>query len=181
MARYFLAVAPPEPQLSQVDALRARWGHPHHKVEPHVTIKAPFLWSGAPDQFLAPVADALASIAPFDCRLGGTGRFPGAKVLYLKVAGDGLLPLHMAVVQALAGLLPPDGRPSHEGERYTPHLTLAVGRFGIDVKGLEAMEVEAKAELAALAPFTVSALRCYRWSEAGRWERHQDIPLGGLV
>ncbi|HEY8347971.1 MAG TPA: 2'-5' RNA ligase family protein [Symbiobacteriaceae bacterium] len=176
--RYFFAVTPPEPLRGQIEAFRGRWGHPHHRVEPHVTIKAPFRWPGRPEEFLAPVRAACRQIEPFEVQLGAPARFERAQVLYLSMTGAGLLPLHRAVKEALRGVIPPDPR-VRESHRFVPHLTLAAGRFGIDEEGLDAMEAEARRELTGLPPFTVTSLRCYRWEVGpGRWYPFCDLPLG---
>ena len=179
MTRFFFAVVPPEPALSVIDALRARWGHPHQKVEPHITVKPPFPHEGQPERFLAPVRAALSGITPLQARLGDPARFGGA-VLYLSVLCPGLQALHRAVLQALEPFAPPDPR-FHEGESYTPHLTLAGTRFGVSPGGLDRMEREAEGELSDLNPFTVSFLRCYRRDEKdGPWQPLCDLPFGGL-
>jgi 2'-5' RNA ligase len=147
-------------------------------VEPHVTVKIPFAWAGDPEGFLAPVRAACASVRPFAVRLGEPGRFPEAQVLYLTLHAEGLPRLHRAVMAALDGLVPVDPR-GHEGEGYHPHLTLAVGRFGIAPDGLERMEAEARRELADLPAFQVESLRCYRREGPDDpWAPFADIPLG---
>ncbi len=177
VSRFFFAVAPPEPLLSRIEAFRGRWGHPHHRVEPHITVKVPFEWDRAPAVFLGSVRTACSRIPAFELKLGEPGRFRRARVLFLTVRGHGLKELHQAVVGAMAPMVPPDAR-GHEGERYTAHLTLAAGRFGIDEAGLDEMERAARQELADLPAFPVTALRCYQWSKPrGRWERFTDIPL----
>lgn len=178
MPRFFFGVTPPEPQHGQIEAFRARWGHPHHQVEPHITVKIPFAWEGAPEGFLAPVRAACAATQPFTALLGAPARFAGGQVLYLSVRSPGLSALHRSVMEALAGLVPTDPR-GHEGEGYTPHLTLAVGRFGIDSAGLDRMELDAAAELGHLPPFDVTSLRCYHRTGADApWEPLVDLPLG---
>lgn len=175
VTRYFLAVTPPPHLLNRIEAFRARWGHPHHNVEPHVTVKPPFQWPS--DDFLAPVQSACAGLQPFEVRLGAPARF-GDAVLYLTVAAPALKPLHLAIIQALHPFVPADPR-NHEGETYTPHLTLAVTRFGISPEGLDRMEAEVRQELADLPPFTVGAVRCYhRVGKDDRWERRCGLSLG---
>ena len=178
MPRFFFGIRPPEPQHGQIEAFCARWGHPHHKVEPHVTVKIPFAWEGAPEAFLAPVRSACAAVRPFTAALGAPARFPGGQVLYLSVNSPGLPVLHRSVMLALAGLVPVDPR-GHEGDGYTPHLTLAVGRFGLDAAGLHRMEQEAAAELGHLPAFPVTSLRCYHRSGPDDWwETFADLRLG---
>lgn len=177
MSRYFLAVAPPEPLHSRLEAFRSHWGSPHHPVEPHVTVKVPFAWEHDPEPFLAATRTACRGTPVFQARLGGTDRFPAAGVLYLTVVSEGLISLHRSVVAALDGIIPLDAH-GHEADGYTPHLTLAVSRFGIDDAGLDAMESEALGELAGLPPFAVTALRCYRREASEeRWQPFCDIPL----
>lgn len=173
MIRYFFAVTPPAPLLNRIEGFRSRWGPVYHRVEPHVTVRSPFLWPDEPG-FLAPVQEACSHLAPFLVTLGPTGRFPAARVLYLSVMGQGLYALHEAVGKALEGAVPPEGH-----RVYTPHLTLAAGRFGIDEAGVAEMERLAAEELANLPPFTVSSLRCYwRGESAQRWEPFREVPLG---
>lgn len=175
MTRYFCAVTPPEPILGAIERFRARWGHPHHNVEPHMTIKPPFPWSESPESFLAPLRPAVAGLRPFRARLGAPARF-GAAVLYLTVDSPGMKGLHLATVSAL-----PAGPGAHEGQAFTPHLTLAVTRFGISAEGLDRMEEEARAELTAFPPFDVTALRCYhRSGNDDRWRPLCDLALGSL-
>ncbi|MGE5674101.1 MAG: 2'-5' RNA ligase family protein [Mycobacterium leprae] len=178
MSRYFFAVTPPSPYKEQIDEVRGRWGHPHHPVEPHITAKAPFAWPDDPEQFLAPVRAACGQVAPFQAQLGPTGRFPNAGVLFLTPEGQGFTTLHLAVLHALAGLVPADSH-GHEGEGYHPHLTLAVTRFGIDSEGMAAMARVAEQELTGLPPFRVEALTCYQMAaEEESWQVFCRLPLG---
>jgi len=173
---FFLAVVPPEALGARIEAFRTRWGNPHHKVEPHITIKAPFPWTAEPEALLAPLGAVCSTMAPFEVRLGPSSRFAEARVLYLTVHSPALHQLHTGAVGALTGLVPVGG---HEGEHYTPHLTLAVGRFGISPEGLDHMEREAAIELGGLPAFPVTALRCYRRAKAEeRWQPMVDLPLG---
>lgn len=179
MSRYFFAVVPPEPTLGAIESFRARWGHPHHNVEPHITIKAPFQWPGDPETFLAPVRAACASQSPFKAKLGAPARF-GDAVLYLGVCGPVIHQLHSVVVQALCPFAPAD-RHGHEGDAYTPHLTLAVTRFGISAVGLDYMEAEAREAFAYNPDFLVTHLRCYhREGKDDRWLPLCDLPLHSL-
>jgi len=179
VARYFFAVVPPEPTGSIIEAFRARWGHPHHNVEPHITVRPPFTWPEDPERILSPVRAACAGLSPLQARLGAPGRFAGG-VLFLSVDSPGLTLLHRAVLQALDPLIPVEAN-RHAGGGYTPHLTLAVTRFGIDRDGLDRMEAEARNELSDLAPFTAAALRCYRRTgKDDRWEPWCDLFFGGL-
>lgn len=180
MVRYFLAVSPPEPLHSRIETFRKRWGSPHHRVEPHITVKVPFEWAGSLAPVLKAAADGCASIPPFEITLGAPGRFRGARVLFLSLqVPPGLQALHEAAIAALQPYAPVR-LGSHEGGRdYHPHLTLASGRFGIDDAGLDAMEAEAGAELGSLPPFAVTSLRVYRWGPGEhRWSQLRDLPLG---
>lgn len=177
MPLYFLAIAPPEPLLSRIEAFRTRWGNPHHQVEPHITVQIPFRWHGPTAPFLGAAGQAAAMVTPFALQLGAPARFGGGRVLFLTAAGSGLTHLHHAVVGALAELLPAADR-GRDPSPYAPHLTLASGRFGISDADMSAMERAAAQELAGLPPFRVSSLRCYRKGEGpGRWERFRDLPL----
>lgn len=178
MPSFFLAVVPPEGLREQIEDFRGHWGHPHHNVEPHITVKAPFPWQREPEAFLAPLQEACLALKPFEAQLGAPSRFEQARVLYLAVQSPGMHRLHKAVLDAVAGPIPlnPHG---HEGEGYTPHLTLAVGRFGISSADLNLMEAEASRELCNLPPFQVAVLRCYRRDRAEeRWQPMVDLSLG---
>jgi 2'-5' RNA ligase len=177
MTRYFLAVAPPAPLLTEIDAFRGKWNHPHHRVEPHITIQPPFVWERSPEPWLRVAAEAAKTVKPFVVQLAGTGRFPRARVLYLEAKSDALADLHRAVTGALVNLIPQEsGRPQPP---FHPHLTLAAGRFGIDEGGLAQMEAEAVAQPFARAAFPVTHLRVYRWGQGDRaWQRWKDLPLG---
>ncbi|MDF2627420.1 MAG: hypothetical protein K0R39_1251 [Symbiobacteriaceae bacterium] len=176
MPSYFFAITPPEPTLGAIEAFRARWGHPHHNVEPHITVKPPFPWDDAPGALLDLLRPALAGLRPFAARLGAPARF-GNAVLYLTVDSPDMHSLHLTTINVLAGAIPT----AHEGHEYTPHLTLAVTRFGISPEALDRMEAEARAELAVFPAFDVTALRGYqRFGKDDRWQPLCDLPLGSL-
>lgn len=178
MIRYFCAVTPPEPLLGRIEAFRTRFGNPHHRVEPHVTVKVPFLHTADPAPWLEAARAACAGLRPFVLQFGAPDRFPEARVLYLTVSGEGLQQLHEAVLNALRPWAPPDPN-GHEGPGFSPHLTLAAGRFGIDSAGLDRMEEAAREELAGLPPVEVRSLRCYRKrSGDSYWQPFADLPLG---
>lgn len=176
--RYFFAVTPPDPLRDAIEAFRGKWGHPHHRVEPHITVKAPFEWPGDPAPVLKAAAEAAGRFRPFEVALGEPGRFERARVLFLTVQSEGLEPLHQAAVEALKPLVPV--RPgSHEGGAYHPHLTLAAGRFGIDEAGIAAMEQDARVALGGLPAWANTALRCYRLEPGQpRWQVFRDLPVG---
>lgn len=177
MVRFFLAVAPPAPLLDEIEAFRGRWGHPHHKVEPHITIQPPFLWEGRPEPWLEVAAKVVGQLKPFPVELEGTGRFARSRVLFLQPVGVGLERLQAAVTKAMVGILPDEGRPQRPG--FHGHITLAAGRFGITDERIDAMEAEAKREQFAAARFEVKSLQVYRWGPGEhRWSRFKDLPFG---
>lgn len=176
--RFFLGIAPPEPLLSRIEAFRTKWRNPHHKVEPHITLRPPFDWNGTPSLLLQLARDGCRGVQPLTLSLGATGRFHHSRVLFLSVqSGPELAALERALSTALASIARPDPRSADLA--FHPHLTLASGRFGIDVGGLDAMEQEAATVLADLSPFTVTRVRCYRWCPGDhRWTRFEDLNLG---
>lgn len=176
--RFFLAIAPPEPLLSRIEAFRTKWRNPHHKVEPHITLRPPFDWDGNPALLLQLARDGCRRARPFPLTLGPTGRFQRSRVLFLSVqAGPELPALERALTAALSSISRPNGRSADLA--FHPHLTLASGRFGIDDSGLDAMEQETASVLANLPPFTVARVRVYRWgSDDHRWSRLEDLSLG---
>lgn len=169
-------MAPPAPLLTEIEEFRGRWGHPHHKVEPHITIQPPFLWDGPVEPWLSVAAQAAVQIEPFPVELTGTGRFARSRVLFLQPVGEGLERLQAAVTKALVGILPDDGRRQRQG--FHGHITLAAGRFGITDERIDAMEQEARREPFATARFAVKSLQVYRWGPGEhRWSRYKDLPL----
>lgn len=174
--RYFLAITPEPGVRGQIEGLRTSWGSPHHKVEPHITVKAPFSWTGDPEVWLAPVRAALAGVGRFPLKLGAPGSFGGQNVLFLTVPSDRPAQVHQAVVSLLYPLLPPDPR-VHEGGEYHPHLTMAVKRFGARPELWPQYEREARALAEQLPEFLVGSVRVYEW-RGTRWETLVDLPLG---
>lgn len=179
VVRYFLAVTPPGDLQDHIETFRGRWNHPHHKVEPHITVKIPFEWAASAAPFLQAARTACAGIAPFELELGSPDWFASGRVLFLSVDRRHLLPLHEAVIQALEPMVSVQAGGHEGGDRYHPHLTLASTKFGISDAALAAMAAEASKELAALGAFQVTHLRCYRWGQGDRrWIPYQDLPLG---
>ena len=179
MTRFFAAVVPPDVERRRIEAFRVRWGSLVSPVEPHVTVKAPFVFEAGPGPLLDALGPACARVSPFSVALSGPGRFPGPGVLFLTVDSSALAHLHQTVVRALAPLLPEPATALHEGEHYHPHMTLAMGRFGATEAILDTMEGEANRELADLPPFSVRSLRLYAKATGDdRWQAVADLRLG---
>jgi len=178
MTLYFLGVTPPAPIREQIESFRKAWGSPHHRVEPHVTVKAPFEYPGVPAPVLVAVRQVCAAARPLTMRLGQPGRFGGDRVLFLALTCEGLEDLHQQVLAAVSRFVPP--RPGdREGGPYHPHLTLAASRFGIDAAGMAAMEAQARVKLAGIPPFSITSLRVYKKDRnMERWQPMEEIPLG---
>ena len=107
----------PPPDLShEIEALQRQLGlRPH--LPPHVTVKAPPGLVDAPT-WRPRARTALAVVAPRELTLGAVAWF-GTRVAYLSVLGE-LMDLHQAALDATVG-----GRgDEHEGDAYTPHLTI---------------------------------------------------------
>lgn len=120
--RYFIAIEPPEDQRLRIADVMRELGDPW--PVPHITLKSPH--GLTPDLAWLPAVRDVARRSPRQrVRLGPPGTF-NHRVLYLAVEGDGLEPLHLALVEAVRGAaaaaLAVEERP------FVAHLTLTVAR-----------------------------------------------------
>lgn len=138
-------------------------------VPGHVTLVVPFV----PGERLTPavrrsLAGIAESIAPFEVRFEGVGRFPGVVWLAPRPAG----PFRDLTARTVAAF--PD-YPPYEGrhDRVIPHLTIGLG----DEPELDRLAIE----VAARAPFavTVHAIEVIAEDDANRWRLTWRMPLGG--
>jgi len=143
--RLFVAIAPPEGALDELDALAAHWRAARQDLRWtsreawHVTLA-----------FLGEVEEsALAKLLPrleraarkhhgIGLSFSGAGAFPApqrANVLWSGLSGDrralANLAMSVAAGASRAGATPPD-----KGRRFQPHLTLARCRLPADVTGI---------------------------------------------
>lgn len=113
----FVGLLPPPALADQIVTWQRRLEH--DITVPHVTLKAPAHLSA---EQLAACQRACRHRAPFEVTLGGVGTFD-ERVIYLTTRGEGLKPLHAALVAAIGE---PVSRTELDG--YHPHLTVALSR-----------------------------------------------------
>ena len=136
---------------------------------PHLNIRAPFHTELSGPLLVAAFRDVLRDERAFTVRVKGWKRLP--HMLFLECdLGPTLARLH---AHALG--VGPSSRAPHDGEGYTPHLTLALGI-------LPCAEDELWEEVRRLTPpvdgFTVTALSLTR-EERGEVQELHTYPLGG--
>jgi 2'-5' RNA ligase len=138
-------------------------------VPGHVTLLVPFVagerLTPSVRRSLAKIAD---SIAPFEARFEGVGRFPGVVWLAPRPAAP-----FRDLTARIVGAFP--DHPPYEGrhDRVIPHLTIGLG----DELELDLLE----REVAALPPFaaTIKAIEVISEDDANRWRLTWRMPLGG--
>ncbi|GHF97565.1 hypothetical protein GCM10017783_06810 [Deinococcus piscis] len=139
---FLLALLPPPDVTERVQVWREQHGVRDAAATPHITVKAR---SGLGlERSWIPAAQAVAAqSAPVMLTFGGPELFPRGQALYLPVRSPGAVALHLALLDAVR----PSGRFGYEGAAMQPHLSLALGRRGVDLPRLRAA---AEAELADL-------------------------------
>ncbi|WP_235692747.1 2'-5' RNA ligase family protein [Deinococcus aquaedulcis] len=152
---------PPPALAEQVVAFRAAHGIRDAAATPHVTVKAR---SGLGED-LAWVSQAravAAQVSPVALTIGGPRLFRNGTALYLQVHSPEAVGLHLALLAALN----PAERFGYEGPGMTPHLSVALGRRGVDLGALLAAAQVTFADLEA-QPLTFTATELVWLRKAG--------------
>ena len=168
--RRFLGLAAPPEFAREVQAWQRSLSHVI--TAPHITLKAP---GGLTDDlaWLPQVQQACARFSPLVVTLSGVRTF-GKRVIYLGVRGERLPDLHRALLAAVS----PARRLAHEGEGYTPHLTIVLTDAPLGVPFGEALEL-ARRTFTAPVSFTADSVRLYRKPIPGTpYQPERDFPLG---
>jgi 2'-5' RNA ligase len=165
MPRYFIAVEPPDDQRILIAAAMRQLGDPW--PVPHITVKSPLGLS--PDlKWTSRVRLVAAQVAPFIVKIGPPGTF-GNRVLYLSVAGSGLVELHRRVLEAFSPVAGLDAE-----REFIPHLTLSISR---NEQGLPPFQ-ESVSPLQNLDPFEVSDLTVFgREDSSSHYRSWIRLPL----
>jgi 2'-5' RNA ligase len=176
MMRLFVAVTPPAEALDELSAATAalrsagpelRWTRPDQW---HLTLA--FLGEvgdGARADLAARLGRTASRHPPIRLALHGAGRF-GDRVLWTRVTGD------VVALRGLAASVRAAARRARvdvEDRPYRPHLTLARGRDGVDLRPL----VEALAGFAG-HPWTageLSLVRSHLGAGPGRTSRYEPV------
>ncbi len=139
-------------------------------VPAHVTVLVPFMAPQAVSaDVLAKLREALGSIAAFEFRLAGIGRWP--KTTYLKPEPAGpFIELTQAVTAAFPAYLPYEGQHAE----VVPHLTVADGDEG----AASSVESALRASLAASPPVVSVCGQVELIENSSRsWKFMQVFPL----
>ncbi|GBF05550.1 RNA ligase of LigT family [Deinococcus aerius] len=136
---------------------------------PHLNLRAPFQTDLRTPELVAAFREVLRGEGPFEVRVKGWKRVP--HVIFLECELDARL----ANLHARALSVGPSSRAPHDGERYIPHLTLALGL-------LPWAEDEVWEQVRDLMPpvqaFTVNVLSLTR-EERGEVQELHTFPLDG--
>lgn len=169
--RRFLGLVPPEDFAARVTAWQRALGH--HITAPHVTVKAP---SGLADDlaWLPAAQNVCAAFPAFEVELSGVQTFDH-RVIYLAVAGERVVDLHAALLQAVS----PAVRAVHEGRgAFTPHLTLVLAWEPLAV-GFDEAWGAACATFTRPFSFTAEFVRLFVKRRPGQpYEAERDLRLG---
>ena len=129
-ARYFLAIVPPEPVLSQVLSLKKEACRQFNscaalKSPSHITLHMPFLWKEKKiDQLLGALSAFSTGIHYVDIRLNKIGHF-GNRVIFLDPeANEDLLMLQSMLVKTVRLKLKLLNA-EYKDRAYQPHMTIA--------------------------------------------------------
>nr|WP_255639159.1 2'-5' RNA ligase family protein [Deinococcus betulae] len=171
-----MALLPPTELAGRVKAFRAAQGIQDAAAVPHVTVKARS-GLGDPPSWLGLACAVAAETVPVSLTFGGLRLFGGGRALYLTVQSPSALALHLALLAALK----PEQQFSSEGPGMTPHLTLALGRRGVDLNSLFMAAQREFADLAATSlTWTASELVWLRKPGPGAvYLPVEAWPLGG--
>jgi len=170
---YFLGIVPPLEVQQQIVELQQHWTRnrlPKH-VEPHVTVKPP-TGLGDDRKWLDGARDVCSAIRGFSVTLGLPAFF-GERVVYLSVHSTELHTLHAALVDGMGtDVVVSPGR-DHEGDNYTPHLTLGMASFGMRHEEMMLLAERATESLLPISPFNVQFVRVFH--KPGKGERYQTL------
>ncbi|MPY66159.1 2'-5' RNA ligase family protein [Deinococcus sp. SDU3-2] len=135
---------------------------------PHLNLRAPFQTDLSTGELVAAFREALRGTAPFEVPVRGWKRLP--HMLFLECVRTP----HLSDLHARALSVGPSTRAPHDGEGYTPHLTLGLGI-------LPRVEDLIWAEVQKLTPpatsFGVEVLSLTR-EERGEVQEVHTFPLG---
>lgn len=128
--RYFIALVPPEPLLSEINELK-RFFADHYgsraalRSPAHITLHMPFEWAAADEQELK---DALLRFAerqrPFNIELNGFGCFP-PRVIFIRPVPSSELEKLQAGLKKMAAMELGIFNADRLNQGFHPHVTLA--------------------------------------------------------
>ncbi|TDQ17192.1 2'-5' RNA ligase [Algoriphagus boseongensis] len=181
MQKYFLAIVPPEPVLSQAEGIKQeikeRFNVKYALKSPaHITLKMPFTYNEAKEEALVEKLSQFLSGGPaFPLKIGGIETF-GNRVIFLGVEKNSQL---IQLQSSLKIFCKKDLHLVDElsDRNFHPHMTLAFK----DLKPSKFQEVLHLAkEMAFDAEFLVNEIALLKRIE-GRWILCRKLPLGRIV
>jgi 2'-5' RNA ligase len=178
--RYFLAIIPPEPVLSEAQSLKEYFKEAYHSKAslnspPHITLHMPFVWRSKKEALLIEKLTAFASAKhPFDLQLKGFNSFP-PRVIYIDVIANTLLLLFQKDLERFCKQHFQLFNANRLDNAYHPHLTLAFRDLKKEPFALAWKEFQDKK---FDATFAVNAFALLKHD--GRiWNVLAEISLGG--
>lgn len=171
--RYFIALVPPEPILSQTQLLKEHFKEVYNSKAslhspPHITLHMPFRWKAKKENLLIDkLSTFAASIQPFNLELRNFAAFP-PRVIYVDVVkGDTLLTLQKNLERFCKQEFQLFNA-NRLDQAYHPHLTLAF-------RDLKKEKFEEAWEKFKQKPFNanwqVQTIALLKWKE-GKWMQH---------
>lgn len=136
---------------------------------PHLNLRAPFRTDLGTPELVAAFREVLRGEGPFEVRVKGWKRVP--HVIFLECELDA----HLADLHARALSVGPSSRAPHDGERYLPHLTLALGLLPW---AEDALWEQVRGLVPPVRAFSVIVLSLTR-EERGEVQELHTFPLGG--
>jgi len=170
--QYFIGIVPPKEIQDKITNFQKHFLN-KKVVEPHITIKAQ---SGLTEDkvWLEKVENYLKRQTSFKVEFKDLSQF-GDDVLFFQVLSNEIEKIHNDLIDIV--------NPSKElrkkyfeNQKYTPHLTLAETRWGINTDELVSIKIKAEQELNNLPSFNVDFARVYVKSEPNtQYEKMMDI------
>jgi 2'-5' RNA ligase len=128
--RYFLAIVPPEPILSEAQAWKEHFKEVYNSKAsfnspPHITLHMPFRWKAKKEKLLTDTLTSFASsVKPFDLELKDFGAFP-PRVVFLNVVDNNDLITLQKNLERFCKKEFQLFNANRLDQPYHPHLTLA--------------------------------------------------------
>lgn len=164
--KFFLGIRLPKELEDTCERYRRAFKAP--KTISHITVVAPFAWERTLEDLLETLKMNLADTQPFAVKGAGIGSF-GTRVLFVNVT---LTPELAALQKALVAGLNKEGI-SVDRHSYNPHITLAT-RLSTRQFSLYTAKIR---DFSPDYVFTCASLSLFEFTDVGRWNECQRIPL----
>lgn len=165
--KFFLGIRIPNELEETCERYRRAFKAP--KTITHITVVPPFAWDKSAQDLLKLLEMSLTEVQPFEVSGAGIGSF-GNRVLFVNVT---LSPELDTMQKTLTLGLKNEGI-SVDSRPYHPHITLATR---LDSKHFTKFK-EALGDFSPEYSFPFSHLSVFQFTDAGRWDEWQKVPLG---